>query len=123
MPTMLYCDMAFFERLTILLLVAVHVVLASSDCPEGYSSFDKNNCFRVYTDKVGLHDARKRCQRTHGAYLAKIDSREENGLVARLKTEAGIAASGEPMWIGLTSESSTDDACWYWHGYTSWEAF
>ena len=86
-------------------------------CPEGYSNsgLDEKACFKIYCEeKLDLQAAKEKCK-ADGGTLAVIENDAQNEFVRKLKAECKLPW----VLIGLTSQGSKDDSCWYWAGRTS----
>ncbi|KAI8514104.1 hypothetical protein Bbelb_084280 [Branchiostoma belcheri] len=89
-------------------------------CNSGWSEY-KNNCYKLFKDKVDWSTANGRCKR-HGANLASVGSAGENNFIAHLITDAPKGSLRYLVWFGLTLGV---DGQWKWTdgsrvSYTNW---
>ncbi|KAI8514120.1 hypothetical protein Bbelb_084440 [Branchiostoma belcheri] len=89
-------------------------------CQSGWSEY-KNNCYKLFKDKVDWSTASGRCKQ-HGANLASVGSAGENNFIAHLISDAPKGYKRYLVWFGLNLGV---DEQWKWTdgsrvSYTNW---
>eukprot|EP00929_Paragymnodinium_shiwhaense_P018177 TRINITY_DN12831_c1_g1_i1.p1 TRINITY_DN12831_c1_g1~~TRINITY_DN12831_c1_g1_i1.p1 ORF type:complete len:279 (-),score=16.27 TRINITY_DN12831_c1_g1_i1:14-850(-) len=100
------------------------IPLSAAECPTGYNASGLGDpvCFKLFEEPQTREDAIATCA-YEGGYLAEIENKDQNDLVARLKLEKKLP------WVqlGLTCDKDGEHNCWYWDmnagtaDYSNWD--
>ena len=94
--------------LNVVLAIPVQVSAANYESAVEYN----NHYYKVFSDTISWHDAKKNCE-AMGGNLAVITSEEENRFAFELVTKSGFMC-----WLGATDE--IDEGIWRWVNGENW---